>query len=109
MAERMAARLSAQEEQIEVLSREIRFLQDGLTGGFDFSTLASGPNLDELRVENEKLQYRLLHLRRNLRAEQELEENNQKQRTNKPEEKQRANTQKNQNKHDEQKEKSRAK
>ncbi|XP_050991639.1 threonine--tRNA ligase 1, cytoplasmic isoform X2 [Labeo rohita] len=111
MAERMASRLSAQEEQIEALSREIRLLQDGLTGGFDFSTLASGPNLDALRAENEKLQYRLLHLRRSLRAEQELEENKQtqKQRTNKPEEKQRTNTQKNQNKHEEQKEKSRAK
>uniref|UniRef100_A0A673MC72 threonine--tRNA ligase n=1 Tax=Sinocyclocheilus rhinocerous TaxID=307959 RepID=A0A673MC72_9TELE len=74
MAERMAARLSAQEEQIEALSREILRLRDGLTGGFDFSTLASGPSLDALRAENEKLQYRLLHLSRSLRAEQELED-----------------------------------
>ncbi|XP_051725406.1 threonine--tRNA ligase 1, cytoplasmic isoform X2 [Ctenopharyngodon idella] len=86
MAERMAARLSVQEEQIEALSREIRRLQDGLTGGFDFSTLASGPSLDALRTENEKLKYRLLHLRRSLRTEQELEE-----------QKQRTKTQKNQN------------
>uniref|UniRef100_A0A673M102 threonine--tRNA ligase n=1 Tax=Sinocyclocheilus rhinocerous TaxID=307959 RepID=A0A673M102_9TELE len=69
MAERMAARLSAQEEQIEALSREILRLRDGLTGGFDFSTLASGPSLDALRAENEKLQYRLLHLSRSLRAD----------------------------------------
>lgn len=77
MAERMAARLSAQEEQIAALSLEISRLQESLTSGFDFSTLASGPNLDALRTENEKLKYRLLHLRRGLRTEQELEEQNQ--------------------------------
>ncbi|XP_016407762.1 threonine--tRNA ligase, cytoplasmic [Sinocyclocheilus rhinocerous] len=126
MAERMAARLSAQEEQIEALSREILRLRDGLTGGFDFSTLASGPSLDALRAENEKLQYRLLHLSRSLRAEQELEEHshnqnqrmsepdqnqNQKQRTSEPDQNQnqRTNTQKSQSKPEEPKEKSRPK
>ncbi|KAI7802113.1 putative threonine--tRNA ligase 2 [Triplophysa rosa] len=78
MAERMAARLYAQEEQIAALSLEISRLQESLTGGFDFSTLASGPNLDALRTENEKLKYRLLHLRRGLRSELELEDQNQK-------------------------------
>uniref|UniRef100_A0A671NAG0 threonine--tRNA ligase n=1 Tax=Sinocyclocheilus anshuiensis TaxID=1608454 RepID=A0A671NAG0_9TELE len=109
----MAARLSAQEEQIEALSREILRLRDGLTGGFDFSTLASGPSLDALRAENEKLQYRLLHLRRSLRAEQELEEHshNQNQRTSKPDQNQnqRTNTQKSQSKPEEPKEKNRPK
>ncbi|KAA0715300.1 Threonine--tRNA ligase, cytoplasmic [Triplophysa tibetana] len=78
MAERMAARLSAQEEQIAALSLEISRLQESVTGGFDFSTLASGPNLNALRTDNEKLKYRLLHLRRGLRTEQELEDQNQK-------------------------------
>ncbi|XP_026086213.1 threonine--tRNA ligase, cytoplasmic-like isoform X2 [Carassius auratus] len=134
MAERVAARLSAQEEQIEALSREILRLRDGLTGGFDFSTLASGPNLDALRAENEKLQYRILHLRRGLRAEHEHghehEKNqstsepdqnqnqnqskhepdqNQKQSKSKPDQNQRTNTKKSQNKPEEQKEKSHAK
>ncbi|XP_042631699.1 threonine--tRNA ligase 2, cytoplasmic-like isoform X2 [Cyprinus carpio] len=113
MAERMAARLSAQEEQIEALSREILRLRDGLTGGFDFSTLASGPNLDALRAENEKLQYRLLHLRRSLREEHELEEHNhsQNQRTSEPDQNQnqKTNTQKSQSKPEEPKEKSRVK
>ncbi|XP_042599561.1 threonine--tRNA ligase 2, cytoplasmic-like [Cyprinus carpio] len=88
MSERMAARLSAQEEQIEALSREILRLQDGLTGGF----LSCDPSLDALRAENEKLRYRALHLRRSLREEQQLQERDQSQRTssqksqNKPEE-----------------------
>ncbi|KAK9959226.1 hypothetical protein ABG768_011294 [Culter alburnus] len=102
MAERMAARLSAQEEQIEALSREIRRLQDGLTGGFDFSTLASGPSLDALRTENQKLKYRLLHLRRSLRTEQELEEQKERTETQK-------NQNQNQNKTEEPKEKIRPK
>ncbi|XP_067246793.1 threonine--tRNA ligase 1, cytoplasmic [Chanodichthys erythropterus] len=102
MAERMAARLSAQEEQIEALSREIRRLQDGLTGGFDFSTLASGPSLDALRTENQKLKYRLLHLRRSLRTDQELEEQKEWTKTQK-------NQNQNQNKTEEPKEKIRPK
>ncbi|XP_058606554.1 threonine--tRNA ligase 1, cytoplasmic isoform X2 [Onychostoma macrolepis] len=107
MAERMAARLSAQEEQIEALSSEIRRLQDGLTGGF----LTGGPSLDALRAENEKLRYRALHLRRSLREEQQLQE----QRTNKPEQNrsqnqsQKQNRSQRTNKPEEQKEKNHAK
>uniref|UniRef100_A0A8C1PGB3 threonine--tRNA ligase n=1 Tax=Cyprinus carpio TaxID=7962 RepID=A0A8C1PGB3_CYPCA len=89
----MAARLSAQEEQIEALSREILRLQDGLTGGF----LSCDPSLDALRAENEKLRYRALHLRRSLREEQQLQERDQSQRTS---------SQKSQNKPEELKEKS---
>uniref|UniRef100_A0A8C1YWZ0 threonine--tRNA ligase n=1 Tax=Cyprinus carpio TaxID=7962 RepID=A0A8C1YWZ0_CYPCA len=96
MAERMAARLSAQEEQIEALSREILRLQDGLTGGF----LTCDPSLDALRAENEKLRYRALHLRRSLREEQQLQERDQSQRTS---------SQKSQNKPEELKENSHAK
>uniref|UniRef100_A0A8C1FAU1 threonine--tRNA ligase n=1 Tax=Cyprinus carpio carpio TaxID=630221 RepID=A0A8C1FAU1_CYPCA len=96
MSERMAARLSAQEEQIEALSREILRLQDGLTGGF----LSCDPSLDALRAENEKLRYRALHLRRSLREEQQLQERDQSQRTS---------SQKSQNKPEELKEKSHAK
>uniref|UniRef100_A0A8C1PDW3 threonine--tRNA ligase n=1 Tax=Cyprinus carpio TaxID=7962 RepID=A0A8C1PDW3_CYPCA len=92
----MAARLSAQEEQIEALSREILRLQDGLTGGF----LSCDPSLDALRAENEKLRYRALHLRRSLREEQQLQERDQSQRTS---------SQKSQNKPEELKEKSHAK
>ncbi len=103
MAERMADRLSAQEEQIEALSREIRRLQDGLTDGF----LTGGPSLDVLRAENEKLRYRALHLRRSLREEQQLQE----QRTHKPDQNQnrRNNTPKSPNKPEELKHKSHAK
>lgn len=77
MAETLAARFSAQEEQIRLLSREISVLRDGLSTGVDAAALASGvsPELESLRTENEKLRYRLLHLRRGLRAEaEEVEE-----------------------------------
>ncbi|XP_056622724.1 threonine--tRNA ligase 1, cytoplasmic isoform X4 [Triplophysa dalaica] len=90
MAERMAARLSAQEEQIAALSHEIIRLQESVTCGFDFSTLASGPNLNALRTDNEKLKYRLLHLRRGLRTEQELEDQNQKRAADKDQRQKRA-------------------
>ncbi|XP_036399389.1 threonine--tRNA ligase 1, cytoplasmic-like [Megalops cyprinoides] len=74
MAECMAARLSAQEEQIRLLSLEVSLLRDGLCGGPGAAcTLASTPELESLRSENEKLKYRLLHLRRGLQAELELE------------------------------------
>ncbi|XP_073786216.1 threonine--tRNA ligase 1, cytoplasmic isoform X2 [Danio rerio] len=73
MAERMAARLSAQEQQIAALTLEIGLLRDGLTGGM-FSALAGGPNLEALRSENEKLRYRILHLRRGLLEEQKSPE-----------------------------------
>ncbi|KAK6294382.1 hypothetical protein J4Q44_G00352120 [Coregonus suidteri] len=67
MAECMAARLAAQEEQIKLLTREFSILRDGLNGGPDVaSILASSPELESLRSENEKLKFRLVHLRRGL-------------------------------------------
>uniref|UniRef100_A0A669D375 threonine--tRNA ligase n=1 Tax=Oreochromis niloticus TaxID=8128 RepID=A0A669D375_ORENI len=75
MAECLAARLAAQEEQILLLTREISTLRDGLGQGLDAAGLAVvSPELENLRTENEKLRYRLLHLRRGLQAELELEE-----------------------------------
>uniref|UniRef100_A0A7N6B0N9 threonine--tRNA ligase n=1 Tax=Anabas testudineus TaxID=64144 RepID=A0A7N6B0N9_ANATE len=75
MAECLAARLAAQEEQIQLLSREIFALRDGLTRGIDAADAAVvSPELESLRTENEKLRYRLLHLRRGLQAELEMEE-----------------------------------
>ncbi|KAI5623761.1 threonine--tRNA ligase, cytoplasmic, partial [Silurus asotus] len=76
MAEHVAGRLAAQEQQIEALSEEIRRLRDGLGGGGCCLSagLSSGSDeLDDLRSENEKLRYRLVHLRRALRDELELE------------------------------------
>ena len=66
----MKARLASQEEQIKILTREISGLRDGLNGG---GTLASSSELEDLRSENEKLKYRLVHLRRGLENELELE------------------------------------
>ncbi|XP_030582018.1 threonine--tRNA ligase, cytoplasmic [Archocentrus centrarchus] len=75
MAECLAARLTAQEEQILLLTREISTLRDGLSQGLDAAGIAVvSPELENLRAENEKLRYRLLHLRRGLQAELELEE-----------------------------------
>uniref|UniRef100_A0A8C8LMG9 threonine--tRNA ligase n=1 Tax=Oncorhynchus tshawytscha TaxID=74940 RepID=A0A8C8LMG9_ONCTS len=74
MAECMAARLTAQEEQIELLTREFSLLRDGLNGGPEVaSILASSPELESLRSENEKLKFRLVHLRRGLLEELALE------------------------------------
>ncbi|XP_021175223.2 threonine--tRNA ligase 1, cytoplasmic isoform X2 [Fundulus heteroclitus] len=74
MADCLAARLTAQEEQIRLLTAEISALRDGLNGGTDRAPVAAGsPELDSLRAENEKLRYRLLHLRRGLQAELEME------------------------------------
>ncbi|KAM9766213.1 threonine--tRNA ligase 1, cytoplasmic [Menidia menidia] len=75
MAECLSARLTAQEEQIRLLTEEIAGLRDGLSNG----VVAVGvgvvkPELESLRSENEKLRYRPLHLRRALQAELELEE-----------------------------------
>ncbi|XP_055087352.1 threonine--tRNA ligase 1, cytoplasmic [Periophthalmus magnuspinnatus] len=75
MAEHLAARLAAQEEQIQDLTREITTLRDDLCRGFcadgiNFAT----PELETLRTENEKLKYRLVHLRRGLQAELQLEQ-----------------------------------
>uniref|UniRef100_A0A1A8J228 Threonyl-tRNA synthetase-like 2 n=1 Tax=Nothobranchius kuhntae TaxID=321403 RepID=A0A1A8J228_NOTKU len=75
MAECMAARLAVQEEQIRLLTKEISGLRDGLTGGLDAAGIAvTSPELEGLRAENEKLRYRLLHLRRGLQAELQREE-----------------------------------
>uniref|UniRef100_A0A4W5KH20 threonine--tRNA ligase n=1 Tax=Hucho hucho TaxID=62062 RepID=A0A4W5KH20_9TELE len=66
----MAARLTAQEEQIELLTREFSLLRDGLNGGPEVaSILASSRELESLRSENEKLNFRLVHLRRALQEE----------------------------------------
>lgn len=74
MAESLAAHLAAQEEQIRFLTREISTLRDELTRGLDKTCVATpSPELESLRTENEKLRYRLLHLRRGLQAELELE------------------------------------
>lgn len=71
----MAARLAAQEDQIEVLTQEISTLRDGLVRGVPAAGVNTpSPELQTLRNENEKLRYRLLHLRRGLQAELELEQ-----------------------------------
>lgn len=75
MAECLAARLSAQEDQIRLLTKEISNLRDGLSRGLDSIEIVDvSPELECLRAENEKLRYRLLHLRRGLQAELQREE-----------------------------------
>uniref|UniRef100_A0AAQ5YNL3 threonine--tRNA ligase n=1 Tax=Amphiprion ocellaris TaxID=80972 RepID=A0AAQ5YNL3_AMPOC len=75
MAECLATRLAAQEEQIRLLTREISSLRDGLSRGLNAADVTVvSPELETLRTENEKLRYRLLHLRRGLQAELQLEE-----------------------------------
>lgn len=71
MAECLAARLAAQEEQIRLLTKEIYDLRDGLHLNQDVAEVS--PLLDSLRTDNEKLRYRLVHLRRGLQAELELQ------------------------------------
>lgn len=71
MAECLAARLTAQEEQIQLLSQEIYNLRDGLSVNVDVEGVS--PLLDSLRADNEKLRYRLVHLRRGLQAELRLQ------------------------------------
>ncbi len=74
MAECLAARLAVQEEQILLLTKEISALRDGLSRGLDAAGATEvSPELESLRSENEKLRYRLLHLRRGLQAELQLE------------------------------------
>ncbi|XP_061100842.1 threonine--tRNA ligase 1, cytoplasmic-like [Conger conger] len=74
MAECMAARLGAQEEQICLLSSEISRLRDSLCGDLGaLASFASTTELESLRSENDKLKYRILHLRRGLQAELDLE------------------------------------
>lgn len=72
MAERLAARLTSQEKQIRLLTQEIYKLRDGLLLNLDMVEVS--PLLDSLRTDNEKLRYRLVHLRRGLQAELELQE-----------------------------------
>ncbi|XP_072320823.1 threonine--tRNA ligase 1, cytoplasmic isoform X1 [Eucyclogobius newberryi] len=72
MAEHVAARLAAQEEQIRALTREITTLRDDLSRGICDRLDFASPELETLRAENEKLQYRLVHLRRGLQAELKL-------------------------------------
>lgn len=75
MAECLAARLSAQEEQIRLLTKEISTLRDGLSRGLDTVEITGvPPELECLRAENEKLRYRLVHLRRGLQAEVQRDE-----------------------------------
>lgn len=70
MADCLAARLSAQEEQIRLLTIEISTLRDGLSRGLETVEITDvSPKLEGLRAENEKLRYRLVHLRRGLQAE----------------------------------------
>ena len=71
----MAARLACQENQIQLLTQEIIHLRDGLIGGKNVSRAppVDTPELERLRGENEKLKYRLVHLRRGLQAERQLE------------------------------------
>lgn len=71
MAECLDARLTAQEEQIRLLSQEIYNLRDGLSISVDIEGVS--PLLDSLRSDNEKLRYRLVHLRRGLQAELRLQ------------------------------------
>uniref|UniRef100_A0A674AR52 threonine--tRNA ligase n=1 Tax=Salmo trutta TaxID=8032 RepID=A0A674AR52_SALTR len=74
MAECVAARLTAQEEQIEFLTREFSLLRNGLNGGSEVASgLASSPELESLQSENEKLKSRLVHHRRGLQEELALE------------------------------------
>ncbi|XP_073443035.1 threonine--tRNA ligase 1, cytoplasmic-like isoform X1 [Dendrobates tinctorius] len=67
MAAHIADRLSAQEQEIRRLSDEIGRLVDLGTQG----TVQEkpGPELEQLRAENEKLKYRVAHLHRSLEAE----------------------------------------
>nr|XP_061796086.1 threonine--tRNA ligase 1, cytoplasmic-like [Nerophis lumbriciformis] len=75
MADCLAARLAAQEEQILLLAGEISVLRDGINRDLGPAGDAGvSSQLEELKSENEKLKYRLLHLRRGLRAELELEQ-----------------------------------
>nr|XP_023675450.1 threonine--tRNA ligase, cytoplasmic-like [Paramormyrops kingsleyae] len=73
MADRMAARLQAQEEQIQQLSLEVKRLLEGLCGEQNAAhSFAPSPELEGLRAENEKLKYRIVHLRRGIQAELEM-------------------------------------
>ncbi|XP_030044439.1 threonine--tRNA ligase 2, cytoplasmic [Microcaecilia unicolor] len=64
MAAEITSRLASQEEEIGFLAREISRLKD-------LEVSVSSSELDDLKNENEKLRYRIVHLRRSLRAEEE--------------------------------------
>ncbi|KAE8617575.1 hypothetical protein XENTR_v10009123 [Xenopus tropicalis] len=69
MAAHIAQRLTVQEQEIRRLNEEIgRLLELGLQGSVEHSP---NPVLEQLRAENEKLKYRISHLQRSLREEQE--------------------------------------
>uniref|UniRef100_A0A674KCT7 threonine--tRNA ligase n=1 Tax=Terrapene triunguis TaxID=2587831 RepID=A0A674KCT7_9SAUR len=65
-AEAIALRLARQEEEIRWLTAEIGRLKEPEP---ERGPGSSSPELHRLRAENEKLRYRLLHLRRSLTAE----------------------------------------
>uniref|UniRef100_A0A8C3SGU5 threonine--tRNA ligase n=1 Tax=Chelydra serpentina TaxID=8475 RepID=A0A8C3SGU5_CHESE len=65
-AEAVALRLARQEEEIRWLTAEIGRLKEQEP---ERGPESSSPELHRLRAENEKLSYRLLHLRRSLTAE----------------------------------------
>ncbi|KAM9311870.1 threonine--tRNA ligase 1, cytoplasmic-like [Gastrophryne carolinensis] len=69
MAAQIADRLSSQEHEIRWLNDEIGRLLD--LGSHGTVEADPSPTLLELRAENEKLRYRLNHLQRSLREEQE--------------------------------------
>ncbi|MBN3314124.1 SYTC2 ligase, partial [Atractosteus spatula] len=74
MAESLVARLAAQEEQVRLLTQEVSWLRGGLGGDpAAVPGLCSSPELETLRNENEKLRYRILHLRRSLQSESDPE------------------------------------
>ncbi|XP_074862765.1 threonine--tRNA ligase 2, cytoplasmic isoform X2 [Carettochelys insculpta] len=62
----IASRLARQEEEIRCLTAEIGRLKEPEP---ESGLGSSSPELQRLRAENEKLRYRLLHLRRSLAAE----------------------------------------
>uniref|UniRef100_A0A8C6WY82 threonine--tRNA ligase n=1 Tax=Neogobius melanostomus TaxID=47308 RepID=A0A8C6WY82_9GOBI len=75
MAELLAARLATQEDQIQALTREIANLRDVLSKGSCANSIdTASPALETLRTENEKLKYRLVHLRRGLQADQQQQQ-----------------------------------
>ncbi|XP_063170492.1 threonine--tRNA ligase 2, cytoplasmic-like [Candoia aspera] len=65
-AEAVAARLARQEREVRGLAAEVARLKEAAAASPD----RAGPELRALREENEKLRYRLRHLRRSLAAEQ---------------------------------------
>ncbi|KAG8440406.1 hypothetical protein GDO86_006238 [Hymenochirus boettgeri] len=67
MAAQISDRLTVQEQEIRRLSDEIgRLLELGLQGTVEHSP---NPVLEQLRAENEKLKYRIVHLQRSLEEE----------------------------------------